>query len=74
MEQQATAEAVCNWTLNLWDPPDGPTNKAALLEREALLRLFIFSWKYWNFDYPSQELEIKHTTKAQGMLALFLLI
>lgn len=35
MGQQATAEAVRNWTLNLRDPADCLTNKAALLEREA---------------------------------------
>lgn len=42
MEQQATAEAVRSWTLNLRDPPDSLTNKAALLEREALFGLCIF--------------------------------
>lgn len=40
MEQQATAEAVCSWTLNLQAPPDDLTTKAALLEREALFGLF----------------------------------
>ena len=35
MGQQATAEAERNWTLNLSDPADEQTNKAALLESEA---------------------------------------
>lgn len=35
MGQQATAETIRSWTLKLRDPADGPTNKAAPLEREA---------------------------------------
>lgn len=41
MGQQATAEAVRNWTLNLSDPADCLTNKAALLEREASFWLIV---------------------------------
>lgn len=41
MGQQATAEAVRNWTLNLRDPADGLTNKATLLEREASFLLIL---------------------------------
>lgn len=41
MEQQATAEAVRNWTLSLRDPVDCLTNKAALLEREASFFSFL---------------------------------
>lgn len=39
MGKQATA--VCNWTLNLRDPADDLTNKAALLEREGSFWLII---------------------------------
>lgn len=55
MEQQATAEAVCSWTLNLRDPPDGLTNKAALLEREALFGLLIFPENYKKLKSLNQE-------------------
>lgn len=76
MGQQATAEAVCSWTLNLQDPPDGPTDKAALLEREALLGLFFFFFptNTKKLKSLSLETEIRRTTKPQGMLALLLLI
>lgn len=43
MGQQATAEAVRNWTLNLRDPADCLTNKAALLEREASFWLILLN-------------------------------
>ncbi|KAM9762394.1 palladin isoform 5-T5 [Menidia menidia] len=45
MGQQATAEAVRNWKLNLRDPADGLTNKAALLGRDTKLLFVSFSRK-----------------------------
>lgn len=59
MEQQATAEAVCSWTLKLRDPPDGLTNKAALLEREALFGLLIFPENYKKLKSLNQETVIR---------------
>lgn len=59
MEQQATAEAVCSWTLNLRHPPDGLTNKAALLEGEALFGLLIFPKNFKKLKSLNQETVIR---------------
>lgn len=74
MGQQATAEAVRNWTLNLRDPADCLTNKAALLEREASFWIILSLINETNLEQRNQEKVFGYIAHFKVNFALFLLI